>query len=134
MPGGQHIWGSELVGKPVQMAFIISSRTLADDDRLSAVIFNDGIKLGGNGIQGIIPGNPFPALRRFSHRIKNSIGMIGQLGCRQSLTAQRTATDRRFRISFYLDDFTVLYMGNHTAPPMTLTAGRPYFFYITHLL
>ena len=134
MPGRQYIGGSELVCKPVKMAFVISSGTLADNDRLRSVLIDDGIKFGDNRIQGVIPANSLPTPGGFSHGVKNSVGMIGQLGNRQSFAAQRTVADRRFRIAFDFGDLTVLHMGNDTAPPMTLTAGRSYFFNITHLL
>jgi hypothetical protein len=66
--------------------------------------------------------------------MQDAIGIISQLSYRQSFAAQRPIADRRIRIAFDLDDLAVPHMGNNSASPMTLTAGRPNFFNVTHVL
>ena len=134
MAGSQHIGSSQLVRKTVKMAFVVSAGTLTNDNRFWSMRFDDSIKFFSDCIQGLIPGDPFPALGGFAQGMQDSIRMIRQLSHRQSLAAQRPTADRRLRIALDLDDFTVLHMGNYTTSPMTLTAGRPYFFDITHIL
>ena len=48
------------MGEPDEMSVMVSSRPLAQNDGLRAVLFLDFINFVCDGIQGFIPGDPFP--------------------------------------------------------------------------
>jgi hypothetical protein len=132
VPCRQDIGGAEQIGEPVKMAFIIPAGSLPDNNGFRSVGFNNGIKSIGDCIQGFIPGNSLPPIAAFIHGIQDSIRMIGQLRHRKPLAAQGTIAERRIRVPFDPDHFTVLYVGDDPASAMTVSAGGPDRYYIFH--
>jgi hypothetical protein len=58
--------------------------------------------------------------------------MIGQLRHRKTFAAQGAVAERRMRVPFYLDHFTILYVGDNPASAMAVSAGSSNLFYIFH--
>ena len=134
MPGGEHIGGPQLVGEPVQVAFIIPARSLADHNLLGPEFVDDRLELARHRVQGLVPGDPLPPLAGLFHGMKDTVRVISELGNGKPLAAQGTVTDRGIRIPFHLDHFAVHHMGDDPASPVAAPAGRSNFFEFTHCM
>ena len=69
MPCRQNIRCLQKVAESGEVAFIITARSLADNDGFGAALGDDLLKLGGNRIKGLIPAHSLPVAICFLHGI-----------------------------------------------------------------
>ena len=84
MACGEHIRRTEKIGEPVNYRFVLSSGAVPQDYGFRPKGIPVTEQPLSDGIQRLIPGDPFPLAAAFRaqalHRMGQPVGVIGQLG------------------------------------------------------
>src|SRR5512136_724117 len=121
----QDIRRSQEVSESVEMALVISARSLTHDDRFCPVFLFYPLEFFDDGVQRLIPRDALPLAlplgARSLHGVENPIGMISHLGNGQSLAAQGSVADGGIRVPLHFDYPAVFDVGDNTAASVAAT-------------
>ena len=126
----QDVGRAKAIGNAVDHGFVFPASAVTENDGFRPVLLfvpEDPLR---NGVQGLVPGDPFPFAARLgadpSYRIGQSVRMIGQLGRSEAFAAESAVVDGTIRVAGDLGHLSVFDINDDAAPAVahaTMTLG-----------